>query len=963
MISSRARNDTAASPVRIVHVTGTDATDLTTSDLEVTSAVSTTEAIDRLEDGARVDCVVSDYDLPSSTGAEFVDRLRAHGHDVPAIVRVPNEAATSEALAAGATDVVDVDAPPGVLNQRIQNTVGPDPAARTREHYREAAADLRQVALEGAGLPRLFEETTALIEAALGIDRCVLFEHQAGDLVVRAEIGGAGDIEALSGDGSLARNALTASKAVCADGDGGTLSGGIAHSLRVGDEPWGVLAAYATDDRQFGADERRLLRTVAGILEPSIGREHRRQELERYETILSTIDDGIYSLDPNFRIEWVNDAITDQTGYDRSELLGQHSSLLADDDVFDLVEQLSSQMIEGDENVASLDTKLATKGGGRLPIETRFSMMPRQDGGHGFVGVVRDITDRKRYERTLTALHDSTRDLLHAENKAEVSDEIAETAIDVLDLQGVAVYLFDGDDGRLKPAAWSEEMADLTGELPAVGPSDPALTWRAFVAGEVISLEDIRESEHVYREETPFRSGLYIPLGEHGVLMAESTDVAAFDDQTTELVDLLAASAEAALDRVEREEELRERDRELREQNDKLTGLKQTNDIIRSIDAALVQADTREEIETAVCEKLVTADEFAFAWTGTLENGGETLEPSAWAGDERGYLDSVDLTPEEHHAEPAARAAATREHTVVSEIADGFQAEPWRRTALSKDYLSAFAVPLIHGDVLYGVLTVYADEQDAFDEMTRSVLDELGETIANAINNVETRRTMLADKVAEIELHIDDEEMLLRTLATAADCRIEVDDIVHESEGTSLVFCSAAGADPEDLRDLESEFVGVEHVGVIAEDEEATRFEMRLSANTVATKLADNGAVTRSITVDDSGTRVVVELPQDADVREFVEAVQASYPATDLVARRNRSSSAQTRRDVRSGISERLTDRQHEVLRTAFASGFFEWPRDRTGQEVADSLDISQPTFNKHLRAAERKLFSMLLEG
>jgi predicted DNA binding protein len=61
-------------------------------------------------------------------------------------------------------------------------------------------------------------------------------------------------------------------------------------------------------------------------------------------------------------------------------------------------------------------------------------------------------------------------------------------------------------------------------------------------------------------------------------------------------------------------------------------------------------------------------------------------------------------------------------------------------------------------------------------------------------------------------------------------------------------------------------------------------------------------------------------------------------------------------------VSDLLTDRQEEVLRTAYLSGFFETPRDRTGGEVAESLDVSQPTFNNHLRAAQRKLFTLLLE-
>ena len=47
----------------------------------------------------------------------------------------------------------------------------------------------------------------------------------------------------------------------------------------------------------------------------------------------------------------------------------------------------------------------------------------------------------------------------------------------------------------------------------------------------------------------------------------------------------------------------------------------------------------------------------------------------------------------------------------------------------------------------------------------------------------------------------------------------------------------------------------------------------------------------------------------------------------------------------------------------AYHSGFFEWPRDTSGEEVAASLDVSPPTFHQHLRKAERKLFESLLSA
>jgi predicted DNA binding protein len=42
-------------------------------------------------------------------------------------------------------------------------------------------------------------------------------------------------------------------------------------------------------------------------------------------------------------------------------------------------------------------------------------------------------------------------------------------------------------------------------------------------------------------------------------------------------------------------------------------------------------------------------------------------------------------------------------------------------------------------------------------------------------------------------------------------------------------------------------------------------------------------------------------------------------------------------------------------------SGFFESPKEQTGREIAASLDITQPTFNHHLRVAQRKLFEIVL--
>lgn len=56
-----------------------------------------------------------------------------------------------------------------------------------------------------------------------------------------------------------------------------------------------------------------------------------------------------------------------------------------------------------------------------------------------------------------------------------------------------------------------------------------------------------------------------------------------------------------------------------------------------------------------------------------------------------------------------------------------------------------------------------------------------------------------------------------------------------------------------------------------------------------------------------------------------------------------------------------LTDRQREVLRTAYDMGYFSYPRGANATEVAEELDISPSTFAEHLAAAQGKLLEEVL--
>ncbi|RQG92299.1 helix-turn-helix domain-containing protein [Natrarchaeobius chitinivorans] len=58
-----------------------------------------------------------------------------------------------------------------------------------------------------------------------------------------------------------------------------------------------------------------------------------------------------------------------------------------------------------------------------------------------------------------------------------------------------------------------------------------------------------------------------------------------------------------------------------------------------------------------------------------------------------------------------------------------------------------------------------------------------------------------------------------------------------------------------------------------------------------------------------------------------------------------------------------LTDRQLEVLQTAYDMGFYEVPREASVGDVADEIGLDDGTVSEHLQRAERNLLTQQLVG
>ena len=924
----------------------------------VQRAATRGDALDAFREQS-VDGVVAECDPDDGAGLAVLRAVRSETASVPVVLATASgdETTASDAIGAGASDYVpvgsDLDAAVDELVARTERAMR---SARRRQTQRDRARQFDATFHDARAATWVLDPDGSLARAngaareMVDADIRALVDEPFWALPWWTAADGAAPSTA-SGDSAAAADGARADVRrvveTALDGDFGNAvvtgagrDGGrvIDLSARPVENERGDLVSVVVEgvDITDRVDLERDLRRSEEL--------HRVTLNNMTDTVLMTDEDGDYTyVCPNVHFIF---------GYTAEEIRerGTIEDLLGDD-LFDREALAEAGVLK------NIETTATDKAGREHTLLVNVREVSIQDGT--LLYSCRDVTKRKQREVALATLQETARDFLYAETHREIAQQVVDDAAGVLDVDASAVYRFDADTNDLRPTAATQAMEDLNGPLPDVHAGDESLPSHSFVADEPLFFDDVHDADRLGNRATGLRSVAYIPLGNHGVFVAGSGEVGAFDEVTRELADLLAATAEAAFDRVSRESKLREQDRELQTQNDRLTALNRINETIREIDQALVQAETREEIDHTVCELLTADDRFGFAWIGETDAADAAVEPRAWAGDERGYLDSQGFPVEPDGVEPAGRTAATRELTVVENVPGRLRAESWRTDALSRDYLSAVGVPLSYNDLTYGVLTVYAETPNAFDGMVRAVFAELGETIASAISAIERKNALLTTSMTRVEFGADDPAFVLTRLASEADCTLSYRGGARQTEAGSYVFVTVEDAPLDAVEAVANDLVAVDAVQRIGADATGGVLRLRLAQPFLAQELADHGAVLRSATASPAASTLVVDVPDTVSVRHVTGLVEDAVGGVDLRSKQTRD---QADRSIHAEFFEALTDRQLEVVQTAFYSGFFESPRAHSGEDIADTLGISSSAFYQHTRAVQRKLFSVLFD-
>ncbi|GAB3668129.1 PAS domain S-box protein [Halopiger thermotolerans] len=235
---------------------------------------------------------------------------------------------------------------------------------------------------------------------------------------------------------------------------------------------------------------------IAGIGRDISDRLERERHLERYETIVEVVDDGVYVVDEDGRFRMVNETYAEMLGYERDELVGEHVSLVADDDVADRIAELEATAASGDE-WPTVEAELRTADGDTIPVEANFAMLPEDDGDWYRVGIARDISERKERERQLEESERRYRTLV--ENFPDGAVGLYDENLEYLVAGGEAFDQLGVEESDVTGSTLQERFSDdLVAEIEPY--------FRAALEGESNTFEYQAHGRDVWAHTLPVRN-------------------------------------------------------------------------------------------------------------------------------------------------------------------------------------------------------------------------------------------------------------------------------------------------------------------------------------------------------------------------------------------------------------------------------------------------------------------------
>jgi phosphate/phosphite/phosphonate ABC transporter binding protein len=192
----------------------------------------------------------------------------------------------------------------------------------------------------------------------------------------------------------------------------------------------------------------------------------------------------------------------------------------------------------------------------------------------------------------------------------------------------------------------------------------------------------------------------------------------------------------------------RRADREMRRLNRALRTLSRCN-------TTLVHAEQEQALMDDICRILIDQGGYCFAWVGYADElDARNIQPVAHAGREGGVMEN--FSGGDENKNPAIFALRHAEAVVVRDLAarEERQFAGWCDAAQRAGFTAAIILPLIVRSEVFGVICIFSDEAEIFDEAELNLLQEMAGDLSFGIHALRNR---IKRKQAEMALQQTEE--------------------------------------------------------------------------------------------------------------------------------------------------------------------------------------------------------------
>ncbi|ESS09984.1 MAG: PAS sensor histidine kinase [uncultured archaeon A07HN63] len=731
--------------------------------------------------------------------------------------------------------------------------------------------------------------------------------------------------------------------------------------LPVGDDGIFIIASTTPDD--ITEAERDLLGVLVDHVETALtlrdrttqlqqARQTAEAERQQLRDVIDAVPQLICATDQTGELMFANAALADAYDMTVAELEG---SADADIDVADpehvAAGETDTASIEPGESVHTWGTSLTNVAADDRLFETwTVGFEPVDADDTAVLSVSNDVTELEEATaaverlRRLKAHYKIGDELLQTRTTDEVCTIGSQAIVDGLPVTATSVYMWDEAETVLAhvssaPAADAPHPTRIT--------IDDTARWRAFTEGTV-TVSDSGE--------------VSVPIGSDGLLVTTFTA----DSPSTEAVEFLESAADTLAVGIRQARQKASIDDLRAETEAFMTDISRQRTLLDSYTSAIetvVSGESRVELFETLTDFCET--NWAYGWVGTYQPQAETVTPTV-VSSTGGPATTVSSAGDTGRTPPMLAAAVDREPVYTENTRSTRQQSNWGRQLLTYGYQSAIALPICDSGAIHGVLEVTATATEGFDTQARQMLAVLCQAVAIRLDQLHRAEPMGERQEAVLfELLFDAERPVFSSLPD--DATVEVLTIDTVDSDTRKLTLRIAETTADQFQRHVDKTPGLSGFQVAAEQDDTDSVLAAVRLTTTAREptrqlfeiLEQHAADIVTLHSQPTNEVVQIESHRPAVVREIVDRLRETVNC-QLVSKQTAAPTDLL--SQRTQITDALTDRQHELFRTAYKEGYYKQPKGISGDDLAALFDISQSTVHEHLRAAEQRVATVLFD-